>query len=1711
MLCYILEGRTKLCNNELDKLHTFSSKPSGYDDLNAEDITNTERDIEPRNHFSTTNYDDDTNITYVDEDETNLNYHPLKNEKPVKPLSNDDSMGKNKDYKVQWNNKSRYTEETKLLKTMLPLLAKYKSFNLLGEEGETASSQQSKSNQPKSMNNKGIPDGKSVNVLQATAVSSKQKKIGSDLSAESKITSSENDGMQQNLNVGVHKTTLHHTKLMDKDGSLEILNNETGTDRVVPKPKVIRSKAEAIGEIFKALGSNNKIVKDANGLYLISGKHVKIIHRTHGGQAEERNLGKNDKETGQPSKKIEGVKAFKTPGGLKGNVESNDAGLMEGKDIVAPVLQINSKDLVSNQQRLVGNTFNGIQNERLVNLSSFNLRDLEDKLGNGLKAQSNRTTNADRLIVKNNSGLNMDNRNEMLNQSRLSGSHPNIPVPNLNVNNTVSPIRENFTSKFTDDISKQTTFQGNKSQVSIYGTNESLPHEIGKASQHSIESYRYFDQEHGLSFGQQNLIQTTGDKNKSSTGLLSKHNQGKLLDKQNNLRSNTSNFTHKEGIEIPESFSDEMHGILPNRSSVSDGRLSDVQIEIVDEAKADSTVGMYRNSSEVKQDVESVEVIDEGRSNQTPLKITPQDVNQALQQRFGKVIEKGNSEDSWKEVNQPTRTAVASKEIPSGKLTTQGFKSSRLKTSPGKEGYDNIDFGSDWKQREVSTKAKGTSKSSKMGFPITPTEGKTSALGGTINEKNTGTAAKKKDSKTAATTGVFWKTGTKPETQKSAKFPALPEHTQSAMENESKGISLVEGKSLPRINKGTSVDESNSNMFMPIGKGNESPKIRRKESRMQNSGPTWSIDVLGTVGKAQGGSVDRAKVIEGHREYSPGRNGNIRESQNVPNVKGGHISTSDDKSGTPGTTKDYEVILSGNRASNRGTMSSQSDQRKSQQPNAPSSGEPMIPKRVVDALLSSLLSQGRNMNINDKTITQDDMFTKTSEHQNDNIMIQSVSDKIPLKTKQDVSSRATHIKTMSKNENSNLDHLLVKFVNLLTRHMKPKISRDKTKLSSAPRRKHQVSSTSPLLSYQEKLLWHEQRKLEQQLAAEQKLLEKSKLNDNLKSKTSPTNVEIKLKSKIQALNKERNYWVKKLKTLRLQEKYKWLKHDKYEPETVLTEVYGTSNQETKTAPYIGSRPTYSITNDDKEYDGSLSELKHADAQLKQLLAEYETMIGSSNGENADVSEENSRDPGVSEGHPSALSGRHMWQVPEPRREFDEYTINSKENEMDGSDKSYNEPELSNLKVHKETFRNPDKIPGNIADQIQKSFTAPETNDGQNRRLHISAKDPIYQYTRSYNDMHRHETQNVPSYPTPSFLNKEADFASDTAERLGDPFKSSKFQNQRSVTNGKTEYHADESPEQSGQGAQRGKNVFPGSYSYSEGHDSTPSWREENENLLQEMPEYSAKANTIESESQPEHYSVITSEKEERPQVKNLAGFRGVEQPGVLNVAGSLGTENSRSPQSRENQQEGNPKMYSETPKIVDSETTDGTEFRSGNEGMASANAFESTAINVYPQRSDNTGTTSVIGKEPGTELRDAVSQQRATLWHENSEKQENSANEVGGTQSTVKSVQYNSFASTSDSDGSSPQVTSTEGSENDDMEDSRRPMGTEIDGAFDVVHQGEVPTLQRDTDNPEDGVQDKTYINGDEYHLQKKHDIMKKNRKNSRRQTRRKKNSGIKK
>ena len=131
----------------------------------------------------------------------------------------------------------------------------------------------------------------------------------------------------------------------------------------------------------------------------------------------------------------------------------------------------------------------------------------------------------------------------------------------------------------------------------------------------------------------------------------------------------------------------------------------------------------------------------------------------------------------------------------------------------------------------------------------------------------------------------------------------------------------------------------------------------------------------------------------------------------------------------------------------------------------------------------------------------------------------------------------------------------------------------------------------------------------------------------------------------------------------------------------------------------------------------------------------------------------------------------------------------------------------------------------------------------------------------------------------------------------------------------------------------------------------------------------------------------------------------------------------------------------------------------------------------------------------GNELRSSF-RKEDSFRYANPEFHQPEVNPIANVGSNVEEGQYNIPTSGQVSEIQGMPVTNAMSLENnqgkesrDTREKSRQPMENEIDGAFEVVDGGEEPTLQRSTDNPEDGVQDKTYINGDEYHLQKKHRI----------------------
>ena len=430
------------------------------------------------------------------------------------------------------------------------------------------------------------------------------------------------------------------------------------------------------------------------------------------------------------------------------------------------------------------------------------------------------------------------------------------------------------------------------------------------------------------------------------------------------------------------------------------------------------------------------------------------------------------------------------------------------------------------------------------------------------------------------------------------------------------------------------------------------------------------------------------------------------------------------------------------------------------------------------------------------------------------------------------------------------------------------------------------------------------------------------------------------------------------------------------------------------------------------------------------------------------------------------------------------------------------------------IRDFDNIPRYTADQMpdDKSSTADASEDGP----HVPSEYTIHQHTSEYNHMDPDETHNVPylhtsnhisstpNYPTPSFINKEADYSSDTAEKLEDPLmerKSNDDSTLQSLDQHSIKKQSDyneylQSLNQDGkgrQGIQGVHNVFPGTVSYDEGHEST----EEDANFLKEMPEYSEKANTIESEKEPRHYNVLTTEKdsaaEVKPQDTNIPDLDGENRQQITDTADS-DTADSDSEEKIGPEE-------SQSSDIYRSDKNRIRNFWSNVEEANEPNSRKDIHSQLYPQTSDIASSNNKGAREPGNELRNSFREE--SNKYEDTESQKPEVNQIGDIHSIVQEGRFSTLTSQKESDEITSGVTTTADSQNDDdneggsrgsLEDSSRPAGPEIDGAFDVVQGGELPTLRRKTDNPEDGVQDKTFINGDEYHLQKKHGIAKKDK-----------------
>lgn len=1789
-----------------------ASKRSSDSDRTA---TNLRQDAEPpmtfHEHPLTKSYEDDTNITYIDEDtyddEPRLNYHPMKNEIPARsPLWNEKFVGRNaKNSGRKSYQKSEYSTEMKLLKKMLTLLEKYKSLNLDKNDvslkkhnGERflLSSRKPTQTVIKDNNSEGIPAEKKItnpkkgNRRKENRYTSSQPfpKVKNPVSSNlNKKNGERNDTLNANgvnammntqnarptaflkqptvpvtpntttyetqnrKHVNVSQTTLHHTKVTNKDSILEILNKVPSNDSsTVSKPKVIHSKAEAIGEIFKALGSNNRIVKDANGLYLISGENVKIIHRTHGSQVQsnifgstkrEEQLSKTSRKNEAPqlknknkptvalaprkeinlSKKAnERKESFQKSPRHFNQVKMNLENTRYGK--IRPIPKTDASNPMTSQLKLSGNVINDKGKKFGLDLSNYNLRDLEYKFRNQSKKERYtkfKTAHNFKSIVKTQGygkdrkntkrvfPLNLNpytkegNLNDTNTHGMLNDSYTNAVLPTevnnegtdpkennnayLTVENvyekkekqwhtlndsytvTAMPIKENNTELPTKEKQKL------RETFTDFYTNSTVPSEANNAEflrKGNDNPYRNTETKNPIQWEMNNAdSNNTGSLNGSSTFtdyvsniITFPENESVLHDYSINKSLSFGMSTPSLGTTLSDKHQSE-HTTLPKSVGQTGLNSSQTSGDNVDNSSIEMggiTSKNFQRPFNLSSNTDTSHVIYPVNKKAT-FQNKSSDTDRKSSDVYTEVIDEAEGDSivgSYKtavDVSQNSENVEVIDEgessQPPVKITPQDL-SSALHEKFG-AGIDRNSSKNNW-IADTSNRLSGTTEVSSTNQSITPKVD-------SISLDKTGNGGEDSD--------IFWKPSVK-----------------TASEN-----ITAPGKDNLTINSSINKKAKSPDITQPI-----------KKPKWDMPAPTWSMDVLGTVDKPQGSTWTRkhessinTNDMTGNKEYSLRINKYNREHEGILSGDEDHQGAANDNTTIQGTIKDAkhdkDRSLLEVSSRNRGAQTTSTNNVGKPGDTVPnmSHEEPMIPTRFVDALLWNLFlkSQGRNT----KSFTITDGKTKHLKKKYDSNFPEQEFENKKADGEVIKDNKQKGGPYNVKKENTNLDNLLDKFVHLLSRRMKA-IKGKKQK----QKRKPNISKTLPRVKYEEKLLWDEQRKLEHQLAAEQKLLEESKLGENaLTGKVSDTDSE--QNKKLEEMNKEKDFLLNKLKML--QDKYKIYRNDEYkgklmksDEETELTEVYDSPNKMNEA--YVDNDVN------DGDFNKELtaySELKQVDEELKHLLAEYEATIGTTNREVTKASEGDARAPEGVEGH----TNRNSLSGPEPHIELDDDFIENAKHGLAGLQKSYRAPESNSYKVNIGTLRDPDRIPSSIDDKLEgiKAFTAKESEDGS----HITTEYPTYQYDHTRQHETEDPTSSVPSYPTPSFINKEADFASDTAGKFEDLSKLTKPQEENSKEKStKTDYGVDESSNQGSRGVQRDKNVFQGRYSYGEEHEGTESplhWEKEDGNLLKEMPEYSSKANTIESETEARHYTVLTSEKdspvEVRPQVINIADADDQKSSRI----GGFRTGTEAGQQPIENQEERATEIISPNPNAVRfNEQREDGKFMSVNEEMKQPNALDSTSSMVYPQTSNIVASNNL--REPENELRNSMRDKK--LVYENSAPPQPGTSQLADIHN-VQPEHYNMLTSREESGMPKPQITNMVGSENDDHQDedesrdleenSQETTGDEVDGAFEVVESGETPTMRRNTDNPEDGVEEPTFINGDEYHLQKKYGITKQN------------------
>ena len=1305
----------------------------------------------------------------------------------------------------------------------------------------------------------------------------------------------------QSVNIkGSHRKFIHHTNFIHGDSRLDIVNvlPEKSTSSVrekstKTKPRFIHSKAQAIEEIVKALGNNNKIVKDANGLYLITGKHVKIIHRTPG-----RQLSKKQRETLNTMSELT---SKTSPRLVFHNVSQS----------LAPVLTIRTRKPSETLRDFSKSLYHDLRKKVGLPLASYNLKDLEKKLRSKfsglymskIKDQNKDSTNFE-ILDKRKTPINKPSGQEnvvdditMFEKMGHLGRKVLVNVEQRIVgqngghgSNMVNgqrgdhgAIKESGGNETSDE-----KFNKNSGPRDGLNVSEKNPKNAAETKSEIRNVYHVDHQTRSFlapnSNNSKNFHSTFQETEPPVQDLaLMSENYVQALPQNSPLGNEKHNSnvsaTNDSFVTAPRNRSRDRSRDVPKEPSRRrNEKLNDVHVEIVEEEKPQDHMNDSSTLANVEQKDEDVEIIDEDSEPKT----------------------------------QPEGTTLQG--MANAPYVPRDTGSQGTNESPGTIGSSVIAGSPGPDKSPGRTGSLGTTESPK----IAPSQGTIDSPGATESPRLTKST----------------------ETRESSNVVELPIEISATLQTLGRNDSVGTNQSTTADIPQDITESSGENDFTEPTKLQES----LSQDSSQNMGPLLAEDIQNNLHLSE----EPEQVI--------------------------HLQTLDQGSkDTPGKLSD-----------------DQEDR------------EPMVPKRIVDALLASIIKDYEERSIH--------RFKANSISNGEILRTQTIGKYVPdsfpsklspgenhedkqrleeeIKNQgltEEVEEKVKHRNEFQKNpekasDNSMLDALLERFVNLLHRRLK-KLDRARKLKSRRAHREFPATKTPTgkaiaLLKYQEELLQGQQRRLEHQLAVEEKMLAKNRfsvlMNEKQNEDTGPVSQRAQgdqrfgkkneqllrnLKAKIHRLNEEKHLLLDKLTSLKLRtnmEPYEGLtvgdedvaKMTKKGRGSSVTEFYDHLSQGTDTAPYMNSRITYSEIKGERPYnegtvEHSYESLRHRETE--QPLTDYEET----------TTEPEEHQPGV-----DLETEVHSHQEPEKKLANNHHFMDP--GDLKDLDKSQDFlPYNTHDKLHYVQFPPTSAAGKETSQEIPTSGRRPEETAGQT----------------SQSKFITNASPNIPGSPTPSFINKEANYASDTADMFTnqildqDTPHDTNYQgtvNERSKTLSLPKSLYVQQPEAGSMAkdtSSRTQNIFPGIYSYGEdptGHQGIPrasQWQREDPLLMKEMPEYFPQDNTIESKSLPGRYAIFSSQK--------------------------LSSVRLKSPFT----------------------TTAGPEDEEEEE------------------------------KDSGREEHEDVSEE---------------------------------FQKT------------TEG----------KP-----DSAFEVVDEEDVPTMRRKTDNPEDGVEDKTFINGDEYHLQKKQAIEKKDKK----------------